>query len=223
SDAMDRVRKKILPILFAGSAYAERQPIGLAEIIENATSENVKEFYNRWYTSDNMAIVFAGDFDGKALESQLAQHFTMPVSSKPVNRPLHELPPPKNGNFNVNIITDPELTSTNFYVYYKMNKGPQRGTLASYRESVIDFLIDYMLSLRFEEAHSDPQSATNGSWGGIWRWSANSKFYSMGTEPKTGRVEDALRELLLEKEAVRRFGFTESGLRLSKNRLYFFR
>jgi len=216
SDAMDRVRKKLLPILFAGSAYAERQPIGLAEIIENATSEQVKEFYDRWYTSDNMAVVFAGDFDGKALEARLAQHFTMPAASKPVNRPRYELPPPKNGNFNVNIITDPELTSTSLYVYYKMNKGAQRGTLASYRESVIDYLIDYMLSLRFEEARSDPQSASNGSWGGVWRWSANSRFYTMGADPKTGRVEDALRELLLAKEAVRRYGFTESELALAK-------
>ncbi len=32
SDAMDRVRKKLLPILFAGSAYADRQTIGLAEL-----------------------------------------------------------------------------------------------------------------------------------------------------------------------------------------------
>jgi len=216
SDAMDRVRKKLLPILFAGSAYADRQPIGLAEIIENAKSENVKEFYDRWYTSDNMAIVLVGDFDGKALEAQLAQRFTMPAASKPVNRPLHELPPPKNGNFNVNIITDPELTSTSLYVYYKMNKGSQRGTLASYRESVIDYLIDYMITLRFEEARSDPQSASNGSWGGVWRWSANSRFYTMGADPKTGRVEDALRELLLEKESVRRYGFTESELALAK-------
>jgi len=216
SDAMDRVRKKLLPILFEGSAYANRQPIGLAEIIENASSENVKEFYDRWYTSDNMAIVLAGDFDGKALEAQLSKYFTMPAANKPVNRPRHELPPPKNGNFNVNIITDPELTSTNFTLYYKMNKGSQRGTIASYRESVIDYLIDYMITLRFEEAHSDPQSASNGSWGGIWRWAANSKFYSMGTDPKTGRVEDAIRELLLEKEAMRRFGFTESELALAK-------
>jgi zinc protease len=216
SDAMDRVRKKLFPILFAGSAYAERQPIGLAEIIENATSEKVREFYERWYTSDNMALVFVGDFDGKKLEAQLAQEFTMPSASKPVNRPLLELPPPKNGNFNVEIITDPELTSTNFMIYYKMKKGTQRGTLGYYREFVIDYLIDYMLSLRFEDAHSDPQSSANESWGGVWRWSSNARFYSMGTEPKTGRAQDALRELLREKESIVRYGFTEIELNLAK-------
>jgi len=216
SDAMDRVRKRLYPVLFAGSAYAERQPIGLAEIIENATPEKLREFYERWYTSDNMAVVFVGDFDGKKLEAQLTQKFTMPAASKPVNRPRIELPPPKDGNFNIEIITDPELTSANFLIYYKMKKGAQKGTLAYYRETVIDYLIDYMLSLRFEEMQSDPQSASNGLWGGVWRWSANTRFYSIGNEPKTGKVEDALRELLMEKESMLRYGFTENELELAK-------
>jgi len=219
SDAMERVRKILLPALFAGSAYAERQPIGLAEIIENATSEQVKEFYDRWYTSDNMALIFAGDFDGKALEAQLAEHFNMPSAKQPVNRPHYDLPPPKNGNFKIEVITDPELTSSSFLIYYKMNKGAKKGTLGYYRETVIDNLIDHMLSQRFDEAQSNPQSASNGSWGGIWRWSANGRFYSMGTDPKTGKAEDALRELLLEKESMYRFGFTQSELELAKMEL----
>jgi len=219
SDAMERVRKKLLPAIFKGSAYAEREPIGLAEIIENATSEQLKEFYNRWYTSDNMALVFAGDFDGKALEAQLAEHFNMPSAKQPVNRPHYELPPPKSGNFNVEIITDLELTSSSFLIYYKMKKGAQKGTLGYYRETVIDYLIDYMLSQRLSSARSDPQSSSNSSWGGIWRWGASGRFYSMGADPKTGKIEDSLRELLLEKESMRRYGFTESELELAKMEL----
>ena len=217
--AMDRVRKISLPILFAGSAYADREPIGLAHIIENATSPQVRGFYDRWYKSDNMALVFVGDFDGKALEAELARHFNMPASSEPVNRPLHELPPPKKGNFQVEIITDPELTSANYMIYYKQKPGAQRGTLAYYRETIIDYLIDTMLSLRFEEAASDPQTAAAESWGGVWRWSTNASFYSMGVQPKTGLFEDALGELLLEKESMRRFGFTQSELARAKARL----
>ena len=214
--AMDRARKIILPVLFAGSAYADREPIGLSHIIENATSEKVRGFYDRWYTGDNMALVFVGDFDGKALEAELSRHFNMPSVQRPINRPRHELPPPKNGNFHVEVITDAELTSSEFVVYYKQKHGAQRGTLAYYRESIVDYLISEMLSLRFDEASSDPQSASAESWGGIWRWSANSRFYQMGTQAKTGSVEEALNELLLEKESMRRFGFTESELERAK-------
>jgi len=69
--AMDRARRIMLPVLFEGSAYANREPIGLANIIENATSDQVRAFYDRWYTSDNMALVFVGDFDGKLLKIAL--------------------------------------------------------------------------------------------------------------------------------------------------------
>ena len=214
--AMDRARKIILPILFAGSAYANREPIGLAHIIENAASDQVRGFYDRWYTSDNMALVFVGDFDGKALEAELSRHFNMPAAQRPVNRPRNELPPPVKGNFHVEIITDPELTSSDFIIYFKQGQSAQRGTLAYYRESIVDYLINIMLSLRFEEASSDPQAAAAESWGGIWRWSADSRFYNMGTQPKTGNVEEALRELLLEKESMRRFAFTEGELARAK-------
>jgi zinc protease len=207
--AMDRVRKITLPILFAGSAYARREPIGLTNIIENATSQQLRGFYDRWYASDNMALVFIGDFDGKALEAELARHFNMPAAVRPVNRPRHELPPPRYGNFQVEIITDAELTSADFMIYFKQKQGAKRGTLAYYRESVIDYLIDTMLSTRFEEASADPETSAVESWAGIWRWAKESRFYSMGTQPKTGMAEEALRELLLEKESMRRYGFTE--------------
>ena len=104
-------------------------------------------------------------------------------------------------------------------IYYKQKQSAQRGTLAYYRESVIDYLIDDMLSTRFEDAASDPDAAAADYWGGIWRWSAASRFYSMGTQPKTGKAEEALRELLLEKEAMRRYAFTESELERAKLRL----
>jgi zinc protease len=217
--AMDRARKIILPMLFAGSAYAAREPVGLQNIIENATSDQVRGFYNRWYTSDNMALVFVGDFDGKALEAQLSDHFNMPAARQPVNRPRHELPPPVNGNFQVEIITDPELTSSSFMIYYKQRQGAKRGTLAYYRETVIDYLIDDMLSTRFEDMASDPDAAAAEYWGGVWHSFGNSRFYSMGTQPKTGNAEQALRELLLEKEAMRRYAFTESELERAKLRL----
>jgi len=217
--AMERARKITLPILFAGSAYANREPIGLAEIIENTTSQKVKGFYDRWYTSDNMALVFVGDFNGKALEASLAGHFNMPAAVKPVNRPKYGLPPPRSGNFQAEIITDPELTSSSFMVYYKQRQGAQRGTIGYYRETMIDYLIDAMLSMRFEEANDDPDSAATESWGGVWRWAESSRFFTIGTDPKTGNADNALRQLLLEKEAMRRYGFTQSELDRAKMNL----
>ncbi|MCL2208553.1 MAG: insulinase family protein [Treponema sp.] len=214
--ASDRVQKITLPIIFAGSQYEDRHVIGLAEIIENATSQKLKAFYDRWYTSDNMALIFVGDFDGKKLEAELSRHFSMPKSSQPVNRPVFELPPPVSGNFHVEFITDPELTSADIMIYLKQEKGPERGTVAYYRESVVDYLIAVMLGLRFEEIISNPAASAIEYWASPWMWSNNSRFYAIGASPKTGSAEEALKELLLEKERVRRYGFTESELYIAK-------
>ncbi|MCL2174894.1 MAG: insulinase family protein [Treponema sp.] len=220
--AMDRIREIILPILFKGSAYADRRVIGLAEIIENASSEQLKAFYDRWYKSDNMALVFTGDFDAKTLEAELAQHFNMPESPEPINRPRHELPPPQKGSIHIEIITDPEITSASFQIDYKQRKSKEAGTLAYYRDSIIDYLIENMLEFRFDEAVIDPKSSANASWGGVWEWAGSSRFFSLGTQPKEGNVEEALRELLLAKESVRRFGFTKSELERAKLNLISF-
>jgi zinc protease len=214
--AMDRVRKITLPVLFEGSKYAQREPIGLASIIENATSRQLRDFYERWYTADNMALIFAGDFDGKVLEAGLASRFTMPAPVKKIDRPQYNLPPPKNNNFKVKIITDPELTTVSYSIYYKQKNTERKGTLKFYRRNVIDTLIDIMLSMRFEETASQPDSAAVNSWGGMWYWSNAGSFFSMGVRPKAGYTEEALRELLTEKESVRRFGFTESELDIAK-------
>jgi zinc protease len=214
--AMERVNKIVLPILFAGSAYENREPLGLEHVIENSTPEQLKAFYERWYTADNMALVFIGDFDGKVLQAELEQHFNIPAPASPVNRPRFELPPPKNGNFHIEIITDPEMTTTYFDIYFKQKHDTNRGTLRFYRESIINSLIASMLRLRFDEIESNPQAAATESWAGMWRWSSRSRFYFIGTQPKTDNVEEALRELLLEKESVRRFGFTQSELDRAK-------
>ncbi|MCL2720181.1 MAG: insulinase family protein [Treponema sp.] len=212
---MDRVRKTVFPILFRGSDYANRDVIGLARSIERATPRQLKAFYDRWYTSDNMALIFVGDFDGKALEAELAGHFNMPASRRPVNRPIHDLPPPKNGNFNVEIMTDPELTATSFNIYYKQRQGAPRGTIPYFREKIIHILINQMLSMRFEEVYENPESASSGSWTNMWQW-VNSQFFVLGTQPKTASAEQALIELLMEKESISRFGFTESELQRAK-------
>jgi len=217
--AMDRARKIILPILFKGSAYEDRDVIGLASQIESATSDQLRAFYDRWYRSDNMALVFVGDFDGKALEAELKNHFNMPRATQRTQRPVYDLPPPVSGNFQAEIITDPEMTSVIFDIYFKQNKGAQRGTLENYRESVIDNLIGTMLALRFNEASLNPQTSYTSAWGGIWRWSRDARFYNLGAEAKSGTAEAALREALLEKESIRRYGFTQGELDRAKMRL----
>jgi zinc protease len=217
--AWERLRQKWLPVLFRGSPYANRMTIGLPEIIEGAPASRLEGFYKKWYRADNMALIFVGDFDGAALEASLADHFKIEKPAVPTNRPVYDLPLPQKGNIETLILTDPELTNTNIYLYFKRGHEAPRGDLSFYRSEVIDILIDRMLNFRFEDALTKPQTPYVYAGAGSARYGASSRFYVMMAQAKTGAAEASLTELLREKEAILRYGFSNETLANSVNAL----
>ena len=59
--AGSRLTDKQLPVIFQGSRYADRLPIGLPEVLKGAPRERLVAFYEKWYRPDNMAVVVVGD------------------------------------------------------------------------------------------------------------------------------------------------------------------
>ncbi len=60
--------------------YPEGHPyswsvIGSLEDLQNATLEDVKKFYERWYGANNATLVVAGDFDPETIKPQIEQWF----------------------------------------------------------------------------------------------------------------------------------------------------
>ena len=213
--AMERFSNFVHPIVTSGSPYAERMVIGKLEILETAPPERLVNFYRRWYRADNMALIFVGDFDGEALEKSLTSHFSMPAPTTPLNRPRFDLPEPQSG-LRTEIFTDPELTFTQVYIYSRRTRRPITGDLAEYRESVMDTLINTMLSVRSNDAVALPETPYLALGGFHSRYGKSSRFYLFAARAKEGRAEDTLKELLLQKESLLRFGFTEAELDRAK-------
>jgi zinc protease len=217
--AMERIRRKLLPALFRGSPYAERSPIGIPEIIEGAPADRLEGFYKKWYRADNMALILVGDFDGAALEASLPAHFGITKPSGPFEHPQYDLPAPKKGALEIATFTDPELTFTQVNLYYKRTPQPVQRNLAGFRENIIDTLVDRMLALRFDEAVVKPATPYVGAWGGNIRYGANSRYYALMAQSKTGAAGESLEALLREKESLIRYGFTAAELRIAKTAL----
>jgi len=214
--AWQRIQQEWLPALLRGSRFAERMPIGQLDIIETATPEDLKNFFRKWYRADNMAIIFVGDFDGEALRDSLPEHFLIEAPDTPTGRDTFGLRPPRRGVESL-ILTDPELTSSHVLLYFKRAYEPERGDLASFRRSIIDSLIQSMISFRFADAALNPDApfmsafAYNSQW-----WGVPSQFYVLEANAKFGRTEETLVELLRAKEAIRRHGFHRTELELAK-------
>lgn len=55
---------------------SKRLPIGKEEVLKNANSKLLKEFYNKWYRPEKLILVMVGDFDSKLAVSLIDEKFS---------------------------------------------------------------------------------------------------------------------------------------------------
>ncbi|MDR2491340.1 MAG: insulinase family protein [Spirochaetaceae bacterium] len=219
SGVSERLQEVYFPLLFAGSRYAERSPIGLEEVITGAPAARLKAFYEKWYRPDNMAVIIAGDFDAESLAASLEDLFTAPVPPKKPVRPAIKLPEPKKNNIAAKVWTDSELTSRLVYIHYKQKWSEPGGDFATYRRRIQDSLIRHIVSERFDELVLQPQSPFTSAGASLSHPTNMSEFYTFMASAKDGRIEDSLAALIREKESVMRYGFVEGELDRAKKSL----
>src|SRR5688572_11400566 len=73
--AGERIQNAQFPLLFKGSRYADRMPIGNPDIIRNVSYARLRQFYADWYRPDLMAIIVVGDINKATLEPQIRSRF----------------------------------------------------------------------------------------------------------------------------------------------------
>jgi len=212
--AFARMRDRQYPIMFEGSRYAERLPIGKPEILESAPRELLQRFYDDWYRPDLMAVVAVGDFDGEAIVATIREHFGG-IEGPADPRPRVEAEVPVDHPPRVAIASDVEAPQSQVGVLYKQPPSPQ-GTVADYRRNLVRSVYSGMLNARLDELRlqADPPFviAFSGS-GGFVRGVDAVQLNALVSEGGTVRGLDAL---LTEAERVVRHGFTETELERRK-------
>lgn len=205
-----RMRDKQFPIIFKGSKYAERLPIGKKEILETFPHDALRGFYRTWYRPNLMAVIAVGDFDGGEIERQIREHFgdlRNPASIEP--RPDIDVPDHAEPLFA--IASDPEATGTSVSVLFKQPLRDQ-STYAAYRQGIVENLFSAMLSQRFSELSQQADPPFLGAGAGQGRFIGAKEVFSMGASVRDGGVVRGLDALLTEAERVARFGFTPPEL-----------
>lgn len=64
-----------LKFLLPGSLVSERLPIGQREILESATAEVLRDYYETWYDPQRMFLVATGNVTAETLEPLFAEYF----------------------------------------------------------------------------------------------------------------------------------------------------
>ena len=213
--ANERVQKKHLPVLLWGSKFADRLPIGDTAVILNAPREAFLRYYEDWYRPNISAVIAVGNFDKDEMFTKIKKLFG--ELDNPKNpRELKEYEIPLHDDIKVSIAKDPELPTPVISYNFK-HKGMEKGTYASYVESVKERLISAMLSERFQVHIQDPESPfTMYAGGNIGDFIGDLKAASLIAIPKTERFKDALETLLVEGYRAKKHGFTEGELERAK-------
>ncbi len=212
-----RIRDKQLPVIFQGSKYADRLPIGKKEILETFEYETIKRFYSDWYRPDLMAVIAVGDFDKNEIKDLIAKHFEpIPVKENPRNREVIRVPGHKETLFA--IATDPEATNTSISVYYKMDP-VERVTIDDYRTLLIERLNIRMMNNRLYELLNQPEPPFLFGMTIQSSLVRTMDIYMLGAAVKEDAIIPGLEALLTEAERVKQFGFTQTELDRTKAQL----
>lgn len=212
-----RMLDKQLPILFKGSRYADRLPIGKKEIIESASYGTITNFYKDWYRPDLMAVAAVGDFDVKEIESYIKKHFDRLSSpQKQRERIVYDLPKHKDTYFA--IASDKEARYSVVAIYYKQNPKEIRDS-EGYKNKLVHDIFYGILNDRLTELTTSADPPFAFSFAGSQRFIKSSDINLLAAMVKEGGIEKGFEALLREAERVRQFGFTLTELERQKTNL----
>ncbi len=217
--AEDRMFKKILPELLAGSKYANRLPIGIDSIVKNADPDAVRRFYREWYRPNLMAVIIVGDIDPAVAETLVKKHFsglTNPTSERTRDYPAVN-PYSKTSAL---IVTDKEATNYNVSIAYSMQKKDDDLTLQGYRDDIVKSIFTTLLNQRLQELTQKENPPFNYAGVDFSSFARGYEGLEAYAGSGTGDIIAATTALVQEIERVKQYGFTEAELeRAKKNTL----
>ena len=209
-----RIRDKQFPVLFQGSRYAVRLPIGDTTILKGANPAPAKRFYRDWYRPNLMAVVAVGDYDPARLETLIKERFgRLRNPAAPRQRTLANVP--GHDSTLVTIVTDAEEQVSSIQVIYKHPPAPL-AKQSDYRTMLARRLYNQMLNSRLTEITRQPDAPfafASSSYGAFVR---STDVYFLSATVKDGGIQRGLEAILREARRVDQHGFLPAELERAK-------
>jgi len=240
--ASSRVRDKQYPLLWKGSRYAERLPIGKPEVIRQAPPERLRRFYTFWYRPELMAIVAVGDFHPAEVERRIREKFSWlgtdfraeassasrgaaasatpsvisATSSRAAqHRPLPVFPVPEHPDTLISIATDPELPYSSVGIYLKRDPTVPV-TFAQYRTELGRELFFSILNTRFSDISRKPGSPFLFAGGGQAHPIRPKELLYVSASAEERGIKRALEGILTELRRIQLYGVNTQEVERAK-------
>ncbi|PKU71070.1 zinc protease PQQL-like [Dendrobium catenatum] len=196
-------------LMFEGSKYAERLPIGLEKVIRTVTPQTVKKFYEKWYHLHNMAVVAVGDFsDTQSVVELIKTHFGQKASSSYPPPAIPEFPVPSHNEPRFSCFVESEAAGSAVMISCKIPVDEMR-TVKNYRDSLAEAMFHCALNQRFFKISrcKDPPYFSCSSAADVLVRPV--KAYIMTSSCREGGTVEALESMLTEVARLRVHGFSD--------------
>ena len=217
--AAQRMMENAMPVIYAGSKYADCLPIGHIEVVDTFHYDTLRDYYQKWYRPDLQGIIVVGDIDVDQIEAKIRKLFSdnpMPVGAP--QRTYYTVP--DNKEMIVYTQADNEQPTLNFSLYMKhdaeqrQSRDTREAFLSSYKSRLAMFILRQRLAKLSHEAQPRVMSA-NCRVGNFYVTTEKDAFaLNLGLMPNNPQVGiDAAIEIV---EKARRYGFTAAELEHAK-------
>jgi zinc protease len=212
--AGSRLTDKQLPVIFQGSRYAERLPIGLPEVLQKAPRERLLEYYQKWYRTDRMAVVVVGDIPVAEAEQLIVKHFgPIPAPKGTVTNVDTTVPAHKETL--VSMATDPEAQGWSVAVGFK-HHAEESDTVRGYRKTLAENLLSQMFNLRLRDISRRPNAPFLGAQAGTSSIGRSLDLFELEAVVPEGKITEGLGALMAEAKRVQQYGFSADELNRAK-------
>ncbi len=217
--ASTRMMEDAMPVIYAGSKYADCLPIGNMEVVDTFKHEVLRDYYHKWYRPDLQGIIVVGDVNVDEIEGKIKALFAEDkVPEGAPERTYYSVP--DNKDMIVYTQADKEQPTLNFSLYMKRDAEPRetRDTreafLGGYKSRLAMFILRQRLAQLSHEAQPRVMSASCRDNSFYVTPEKDAFALNIGLMPNNPQAGiDAALEIV---EKARRYGFTEAELEHAK-------
>jgi zinc protease len=217
--ADERMQKIWFPVIFNGSRYADRYPIGTLEVLENFKPQTLKNFYRDWYRPDLQAIVIVGNVNAAEIEKMIQKKFG---KIKPKKNPREKImcPIAFNKEPMAVVVTDKEAGENSIMMVRKFPHFVMK-TVDDYKTKMTHELFNLMYDGRLDEMMQKPSTPFIRATVGYGDFIGSTDAYSAQVSAKENQIEASLKVIMQEDYRVLKHGFLESELKRAKDELLY--
>ena len=214
SSPVMRMYEKGFPLLYEGSKYAYRLPIGTMDIVMNFKYKTLRDYYKKWYRPDLQAVIVVGDINVDEIEQKIKDTFA-DIQPAPTDAAVREYYPVQNNKEPiVAVLKDKEQESSSAMIMWKSDAYPE-----DQKSSMMYTLMNYALGAgegmfgdRIAEIMQKPNAPFLGASFGYGQYviSKTKECYEGSVSYKDSEYAPAIKALYREILRVKKFGFTPS-------------